>query len=133
MAGQGKHPNSLKNLESGKGRFKHNTTEKQREIASKGGIASGKAKKHAKDLEEAVIMFLSMPNAENPELTNAEAISLQITIKALGGDLPSAIFLRDTSIGKPKQKQEITGANGTPLQAPILNIIGVEPKEDGKQ
>lgn len=133
MAGQGKHPNSLKNLEKGKGYFAKADKETLREIQRRGAKNSNEAQKHAKDMEEAVIKFLSMPNAENPELTNAEAISLQITIKALGGDLPSAIFLRDTSIGKPKQKQEITGANGTPLQAPILNIIGVEPKEDGKQ
>lgn len=129
---RGKHPNSIKNLEKGKGYFAKADKETLREIQRRGAKNSNDAQKHAKDMEEAVINFLSMTNVDNPELTNAEAIVLEILKKALKGDLQATTFLRDTSIGKPKQKQEISGVNGQPLQAPVLNIIGVDPDDDNK-
>lgn len=47
----GRHPNSLANLQKSKG-FAENTTEKQRNIARKGGKASGVAKQEKKTMRQ---------------------------------------------------------------------------------
>jgi len=51
--------------------------------------------------------------------------------KALSGDTASAIFYLKTQAGwKETNVQEHTGANGTALQHPVFNIVGVSPKDE---
>ncbi len=51
--------------------------------------------------------------------------------KALSGDTASAIFYLKTQAGwKETNVQEHTGANGTALQPPVFNIVGVSPKDE---
>jgi hypothetical protein len=51
--------------------------------------------------------------------------------KALSGDTASAIFYLKTQAGwKETNVQEHTGANGSALQPPVFNIVGVSPKDE---
>lgn len=92
------------------------TTEEQREIARKGGIASGKARKEKKMMKDTLQMLLnltlkdgdatdpndikSLADVSNANLTVDQAILLAQIKKAVKGDTSSAIFIRDTSGNK---------------------------------
>ncbi len=94
------------------------------EEASKGGIASGKARRERKSMQELakIILELSIQNGEvhnveemqsiadvkGKNLTVDQAILLKQVEKALKGDLQSATFIRDTSGNKPIDKVETT-------------------------
>ena len=48
-----------------------------------------------------------------------------------GGNITGMIFFLKTQAGwKETNVQEHTGANGTALQAPVFNIVGVAPKDE---
>ena len=99
------------------------TTEKQRDITRKGGIASGKAKRMRKLIREAIEEFLAMkapdavknafksafPDMDMAELTNTEAMTLAQLQKAIKGDAKAFELVRDTGGQKPVDKQEIIG------------------------
>ena len=75
------------------------TTEEQREIARKGGIASGEARRRKKTLKEELIALLETNN-------NNEKISIAILNKALNGDIQAFTTIRDTIGEKPVDKVE---------------------------
>ncbi len=75
------------------------TTEEQREIARKGGIASGKARRERKTLKEELLLLLSTNDNNNK-------ISLAILQKALNGDIQAFTTIRDTIGEKPVDKVE---------------------------
>lgn len=75
------------------------TTEEQREIARKGGIASGEARRRKKTLKEELIMLLETNDNNNK-------ISLAILKKALDGDIQAFTTIRDTIGEKPTDKIE---------------------------
>lgn len=99
------------------------TKEEQKEFATKGGIASGKARRQKKTMQELAKMILSMSmvNGEvhsiediqsiaeikGKNLTIDQMILLKQTEKALKGDLQSAMFIRDTSGNKPIDVQQV--------------------------
>lgn len=92
------------------------------EEATRGGIASGKARREKKSMQELakLILNLSMKNGEvhsveniqsladiqGKNLTVDQAILLKQVEKALKGDLQSATFIRDTSGNKPIERVE---------------------------
>ena len=94
------------------------TPEEQQE----GGIASGRARRKKKSMQELakIILNMSMQNGEihsveniqsiaevkGKNLTVDQAILLKQVEKALKGDLQSATFIRDTSGQKPVEKVE---------------------------
>lgn len=102
------------------------TREERVENGRKGGIASGVAKRKKKAMRETLEILLSMPlnNRKCYEVDEIEsfaqlkgkninvetAILIKQVQRALGGDLPSAEFVRDTSGQKPKDNLEIGGA-----------------------
>jgi len=48
-----------------------------------------------------------------------------------GGNMTAMIFFLKTQAGwKETNVQEHTGANGSALQPPVFNIVGVSPKDD---
>ena len=47
--------------------------------------------------------------------TDLQAILLKLKTKAKGGDLKAIEMVLDRIYGKPMQKQEVTGAEGSPL------------------
>lgn len=84
------------------------TTEEQREIARKGGIASGEVRRRKKTLKEALLIAL--------EIEKGDKTVQQIGVEALlerfmSGDIQAFTTVRDTIGEKPKdeveQKQEI--------------------------
>ena len=75
------------------------TKEEQREIARKGGIASGKARKERKTLKEELLLLLSEGDTQ-------KKVSLAVLQKALDGDIQAFNTIRDTIGEKPTDKIE---------------------------
>ena len=96
------------------------TKEEQREIAKKGGKASGKARQEKKTMKQIAKMLLNMPyvgaempfltsyNNEDLRITNLTAIIAKAIEKANKGDLEAMKFIRDTIGENPKYKIEET-------------------------
>ena len=70
-----------------------------RELARKGGIASGEARRRKKTLKEELIALLETNDNNNK-------ISLAILQKALNGDIQAFTTIRDTIGEKPVDKVE---------------------------
>ena len=75
------------------------TKEEQREIAKKGGIASGKARAERKTLKEELLLLLSQGNTQ-------EKISLSLIAQAMEGNVKAFETIRDTVGEKPVDKLE---------------------------
>lgn len=73
------------------------TTEEQREIARKGGIASGKARKEKKLFREAIEKQLGQ---------NLDSMIAAMIEQAQKGNVQAIAFLRDTIGEKPTDKVE---------------------------
>ena len=92
------------------------TTAEQHEICSKGGKASGAARRRKRSMQSAAQLILSMPvkdldtimalksaGIDEPEgLSNLEAMIALAVAKAKAGDLRALTFIRDT-IGENPQ------------------------------
>ena len=76
------------------------TTEEQREIARKGGIASGKARKERKTLKEELLLLLSNGDTQ-------AKISLALIQEAMNGNTKAFEVVRDTVGEKPVDKAEV--------------------------
>lgn len=86
------------------------TGEEQAEIARKGGIASGEARRQKRDLRKALEILLEKTvskDKEGNEISGAEALALKQFEKALKGDTRAFEVIRDTSGQKPVEKVEI--------------------------
>ena len=87
--------------------FDEQTTDEQRKIASKGGQASGEARRRKRDLRLMCQMVLEMDVKTKDGLkSGAEAITLAQLQKALKGDAKAYEVLRDTAGQKPVEKVE---------------------------
>lgn len=73
------------------------TTEEVREIARKGGIASGEARRRKKTFKEELITLLETDN-------NNAKISVALLKRALNGDIQAFTTIRDTIGEKPIDK-----------------------------
>ena len=92
------------------------TEEEQRELARKGGKASGVARRRKRDLKSATRMILNLPvseevekilrrnNVEEEDFTNLVAMILRMHSKAMTGDVNAARFLAEMSGETPAQK-----------------------------
>jgi len=79
------------------------TTEERREIAIKGGIASGKARRERKTLKEELLILLAEGNTQ-------KEISLSLIQQALDGNTKAFEVIRDTVGEKPIDKlADVTG------------------------
>lgn len=99
------------------------TTDEQRNIARKGGIASGKARREKKALRETLEGLLAMPvkngkaydinkiksiaDMKGKNITMQEAIIVAMLSKAAKGDVKAAEFVRDTIGEKPNNRMNI--------------------------
>lgn len=77
------------------------TKSEQREIARKGGIASGKKRKEQKTLKDELLLLLAEGDTQ-------KKISLAVIKKALNGDLKAFEVIRDTTGQKCVEKVEIS-------------------------
>ena len=93
------------------------TKSEQREICSKGGKASGLARKKKKLIKETIEEFLQ---AVNPKTGNDFQVDLVNSMlqKALEGDVSAFNTLRDTAGQKPKEDVAV-------VNMPIINIKGL--------
>lgn len=81
------------------------STSKAREIGSKGGVASGEARRKRRDIRAAMEALLEKRYKTNMgELSGAEAISLKQMEKALKGDPKAFELVRDSAGQKPIEK-----------------------------
>lgn len=89
----------------GKG-FDDRTTEEQREIAKKGGIASGEARRRKRDLRQALELLLEKEyrDKNGNTITGAEAITAKLFEQAMKGNIKAFETLRDTIGQKPVEK-----------------------------
>lgn len=94
------------------------TSDELRERATKGGIASGIARRERKAMKDTLAELLSMPlkpgkstsieairnlaSVKGKNITVQEAIMLAQIQKAMKGDTRAAEFVRDSSGNKPK-------------------------------
>lgn len=108
------------------------TSEQAKINGQKGGLTRAK---NAKEYERACDIIKRFLNKEikgsDGNLYNyKEAGLLKLVNKFVGGD-PKATELVLKMIGEmPSEKTEITGANGTPIVAPVLNILPISAKKD---
>lgn len=75
--------------------FNELTEEEQRELARKGGIASGKARAARKTLKEELLLLLSNGDTQ-------QKVSLALIQQALQGNTKAFEVIRDTVGEKPK-------------------------------
>lgn len=94
------------------------TKEEQREIAKKGGRASGAARRRKKDLAQALQILLDKKYPQydksgkmTGKITGTEAISAKLFQKALNGDIRAFETLRDTVGQKPVEKVMVAQVN----------------------
>lgn len=94
------------------------TKEEQREIAKKGGRASGAARRRKKDLAQALQILLDKKYPQydksgkmTGKITGTEAISAKLFQKALNGDIRAFKTLRDTVGQKPVEKVMVAQVN----------------------
>ena len=113
------------------------TKEEQREIARKGGIASGKARRKKKLIKEQLELLLSLPlkdeNAKRKleqlgidadNLDNQMAMIISIWNKALKGDIQAFNSIRD-SIGE-KPSDVVENINYTKEEAEKYKKLSIE-------
>lgn len=123
----------------------HLTSAELRERATKGGIASGKARRERKAMKETLEALLSMPlkegkaasvdtiknlaSVKGKNITVQEAIMLAQIQKAMKGDTRAAEFIRDSSGNKPKDDVSLLEqiARIEKLYAETARIKGEEP------
>lgn len=100
------------------------TPEERKEQARMAGIASGKARREHKTMQEIAKLVLDMPyeggdmqdleglNFEDfpdANLTVGQRATLAVAKRALKGDFAALTFLRDTAGEKPAEKVEVSG------------------------
>lgn len=100
--------------------LKDRTTEEQRQIAIKGGKASGEARRQRKTFKELFEMLLSLEVSDeqtkafikslgitDENITNDMAITLSMYQEALKGNTKAFELIRDTTGEKPADKLQI--------------------------
>lgn len=110
------------------------TPEELRAMTSKGGIASGVARKRYKSMRECAKACLQMQLLDEDaikgelakrglETTGGQAVVLAQLIKANQGDTDAAKFVRDTAGEKPREGLEIGNLDGKPLESIDLSAL----------
>ena len=86
--------------------FNEQTKSEQRAIQSKGGIASGKARREKRDLRRALEMLLEKEYKDRSgnTISGTEAISAKLFEQAMKGNIKAFETLRDTVGQKPVEK-----------------------------
>lgn len=89
-----------------------------RENGRKGGIASGKARREKRTLRELMELYGSMPDPDNPDRTNDEAVVVnqyKLAKSDKPGSTQAAAFVRDTKGEKPHDVVETPNIEVKPL------------------
>ena len=86
------------------------TPKERREIAKKGGIASGKVRAERKTLSEELKALLSVKNDDG--LKTAQKITLALIEQAVNGNVKAFEVIRDTIGEKPKDNLNLSAGDG---------------------
>lgn len=99
--------------------FNELTEEAQREIASKGGVASAEAKREKKKLKETLQALMEMTD-EATGKNNQDLLCVALFKEALKGNVQAFNSLRDTMGEKPVEEVRNTNINTEPLKIEIV-------------
>lgn len=116
------------------------TTEEQRQIATMGGIASGKARREKKLMKDQMALLLSMPlmnedlkekikelGIAEEDIDNQMAIVMAMWQKAIKGNVKASEFIRDTLGEKMPDKFEVNASIGE-VSKEIENYVDTRKK-----
>ena len=108
--------------------FNERTEEEQREIAKKGGIASGEARRRKKDLRLALEALLEKEynNGKGEKISGAELLAYKQFDKALKGDTRAFEVVRDTAGQKPVEKVEVAKIDKEQSMQELKDLFGDE-------
>ena len=122
---------NTENLEPMMGKNRNLSTEEARRIGSKGGKASGEARRRERTLKETLEKLLSLPIRDeqtkdfiralgfnDEELNNKTAINVAMYQEALKGNVKAYELIRDTMGEKPTDKVAIEVAPQIVLKRP---------------
>ena len=98
------------------------TKEEAKKRGKNGGIASGAARRHKRSLRERLLILLSEP-AESGDGDNADAMTAALVKRALSGDIPAYIAVRDSIGEKPTDKLDHTSSDGTLSQTSPAEVM----------
>jgi hypothetical protein len=87
--------------------FNERTEDEQREIATKGGKASGKARRRRKELKQLLELALSQPSESVDGEDNYTAITAALVQRAIQGDTKAYEVIRDTLGQKPVEQAQM--------------------------
>ena len=100
------------------------TESEQREIAKKGGKASGRSRRDKREQRDVILDIMSMPleegcmdkiqalaQAKGSNISVNAAIVIEQVKKALEGDTKAAEYLRDTAGWKPTESVKVESVN----------------------
>ena len=106
--------------------------EEAQKNGSLGGKKSGEKKREMKKFKEYLEIALQrvVKDRDGNEHTYKEVGAIKLAEKYVQGDLKAQELVLKLSGEMPSDKTEITGANGVPFVAPVLNILPVKPKDD---
>ena len=108
------------------------TENEQREISSKGGKASGEARRKKKLLRECLEILLEkeMTDKKGETMTGAEALSAKLFKEAMKGNVKAFEVLRDTAGQKPVEKVEMNADVNIAESAERLNNMFEQIKNE---
>lgn len=119
-----------KNLEKGKA-TQFQSGENAVRNGRKGGIASGKKKRHIKELKEACLAILEMNHVKDgEEFSGAEILAAVAFKKASKGDWKAWELIRDTSGQKPIERAVVSAIDDKTIKEVEAMVKG-ENEEEG--
>ena len=119
-----------KNLEKGKA-TQFQSGEEAVKSGRKGGIASGKKRRHIKELKEACLALLEMNHVKDgEELSGAEILAAVAFKKASKGDWEAWKLIRDTSGQKPIERAVVSAIDDKTIKEVEAMVKG-EDEEEG--
>lgn len=105
--------------------FNELTEEEQRKLASKGGKASVKARQQKKTFKTIFEALLQDKAINSDNLTNDQAMALQMIKEALQGNVKAFEVVRDTVGEKPTDKIDNTNLNANiPYEELLKRVKG---------
>lgn len=102
------------------------TKSEQREIATKGGIASGEARRRKRDIRQALEMLLEKEykDRSGATMTGVEIMALKQMEKAMKGDTRAFEVVRDTVGQKPVERVQVTEINPDDIAEVEAMVLG---------
>lgn len=107
--------------------LKNRTPEERKRIATAGGKASGEVRREKRDLRKIMrqILDTEVVNKEGKPEEVRYTMALAVARRAMKGDIFAFKTCGEYAGEAPAERHEITGADGTALTPPQINILPV--------